>query len=314
MRVLIDTDPGGDDAIALLWLASLHMQQRIELRAIFTAGGNVGAHKTWRNAHGLLGLCGLRQIPVARGIDGDRARDAAEVHGADGIGGLAETLPGPPAHPAVQNSAAAIVEHLEAGKETGSLLAVAPLSNLAHAESLAAGTLRRAKQLIVMGGSLGAGNVTPAAEFNFYFDAPAAAAVLAARPASQLVTLETSTTLRLSGDHVAAIISGTEKTPAAIFFSQLCAFMARRDTRFNSRANDAGFPVHDAATVAWLAYPELFTAQERRLRVNASRGPLQGQLREHPEGSPAVVASGVDSPALLERLGSDLRTLFRRLA
>ncbi len=313
MQVLIDTDPGGDDAIALLWLVSLHLQQRISLRAITTAGGNVGADKTWRNAHGLLGLSGLERIPVARGTDGTKVRDAAEVHGTDGMGGLAKTLPEPPANATHENSAATIVQQLEDEKTPVSLLAVAPLTNLAAAERLRAGILRRAERLIVMGGSLGSGNVTPAAEFNFYFDAPAAATVLSARPANQLVTLETSTTLRLTPKHVATIIRGIENTAAAMFFEKLCTFMARRDRQFHPRTEAAGFPVHDAATVAWLAYPELFSSQELRLRVEVSDGPLQGQLREHSEGTPALVASGVNAPLLLEKLGSDLSLLLRQL-
>lgn len=314
MRVMIDTDPGGDDAIALLWLASLARQGRIELCAVSTAGGNVGAARTWRNASGLMRLCGLGDLPVAIGGDPGKVRDAADVHGSDGIGGLADSLPDPGSPAAPPASLDLLAAELGAAGEPLSLLAVAPLSNLAHLERTHPGLLAGASQLIVMGGSLGGGNVTPHAEFNFYFDAPAADEVLGAGAKTRLVTLETSTRLRLGKRRVADIVAGREQQPCAVLFARLCAFMAKRDRQFNPDQVDDGFPVHDAATVAWLAYPEFFQARRAALRIDTTTGDLQGRLQESSGGHEADVATKVAAGELLDQLGADLSWLFDDLA
>lgn len=314
MQVMIDTDPGGDDAIALLWLASLARQGRLALSAVSTAGGNVGATKTWRNASGLLHMCGLDQVPVAIGRDPGKVRDASEVHGSDGIGGLAESLPRPGAIETAPASVDLLAAQLESGGEALSLLAVAPLSNLALLESERPGLLGSTRQLIIMGGSLGGGNVTPHAEFNFYFDARSAAAVLDAGANTRLVTLETSTRLRLGSRRVAEIVNSREQQPLARFFRQLCEFMGRRDQLFNRDFDDGGFPVHDAATVAWLAYPALFRGRRTRLSVDTHSGDWQGCLRETSDGPLTEVAAEVDAEQLLELLGADLRWLLDDLA
>lgn len=310
MKVLIDTDPGGDDAIALLWLASLARQGRITLQGVTTAGGNVGAEKTWRNACGLLRMCGLEDVPVAIGTDQGRVRDASEVHGDDGFGGLADQLPASGRASSAPDSATFLSAQLSANADSLTLLAVAPLSNLATVERRNPGMLASLQQLIVMGGSLGGGNVTPNAEFNFYFDAPAAATVLAARANTRLVTLETSTHLRLGGARVQAIVRGRERQSLAQVFRQLCAFMAQRDLQFNPTAKDGGFPVHDAATVAWLACPELFESRTVELVLDSEPGQLQGRLLEAAGGVPARVAMEVSAEQLLDQLGADLSWLF----
>lgn len=316
MKVIIDTDPGGDDAIALMWLASLAHQGRIELQAVTTAAGNVGADKTWRNANGLLRLCGLGQTPTAIGATMGKERDAAEVHGEDGMGGLARELPtGPAPLPSTPQSSQVLTKLLAVDPANTALLAVAPLTNLARAENEAPGTLARASNLIIMGGALGSGNVTPAAEFNFYFDAAAAASVVSAHPLPRLVTLETSTRLRLTRTHVGAIILGHDSLQPARFFARLCAFMTQRDRQIGSGLPDEGFPVHDAATVAWLAYPNLFAERRCQVRVDAEDGPSRGRLRQSQSANTqtCLVATSVDSNGVLEMLTNDLRFLFDTL-
>ena len=311
MNIIIDTDPGGDDAIALMWLASLCHQQRITLGAVTTAAGNVGADKTWRNAHGLLKLCAIEGAAVAIGDEVEQTRNAAEIHGEDGLGGLAEALPPAPSCPSRPHAAALLRERLAGAVN---LLAVAPLTNLAQAEASAPGILSKADGIIIMGGALEAGNVTPAAEFNFYFDPAAAARTLKAANEARLVTLETSSALRLDDVRTREITRGLEVTPAAHFFRNLCAFMARRDAIFSGRSSP-GFPVHDAATVAWLAYPELFEARELGLTVDVEMGAARGRLRQSDsaDASMCQVATRVDADGLLDIMGRDLRVLFELL-
>ena len=227
MHIIIDTDPGGDDAIALMWLASLYHQQRLAVRAVTTVAGNVGADKTWRNAHGLLKLCAIQGAAVAIGDAVVAERDAAEIHGEDGLGGLADSLPAAPRNPHPGRSAKLLQEVLQDNSPAATLLAVAPLTNLAQAEASSPGLLNKANDVFIMGGALGAGNVTAAAEFNFFFDPGAAAGVLAACRSAKLVTLETSSDLRLTSRLTSRIIKGLEATPAARFFQELCAFMEK---------------------------------------------------------------------------------------
>lgn len=313
MQVIIDTDPGGDDAIALMWLASLCHQQRIELTAVTTAAGNVGADKTWRNARGILKLCAIEGTPVAIGDALVATRDAAEIHGEDGLGGLANALPAAAAAPKRPRSAALLGEMLAA--TSPALLAVAPLTNLAQAEASAPGVLRKAGKVFVMGGALATGNVTPAAEFNFFFDPEAAATVLAASEGARLVTLDTSSNLRLDRKLTRRIVKGLEATPAAQFFENLCTFMAQREAVFAGRSATTGFPVHDAATVAWLAYPELFESMELGVSVEIEEGNDRGRLCQS-DGSEATMcrlATHVDVDALLAVMGRDLRKLLELL-
>ena len=316
MQLIIDTDPGGDDAIALMWLASLCHEKRVQLSSVTTAAGNVGAEKTWRNALGLLQLCDITEVPVGIGDAVTATRDAAEIHGEDGLGGLAGALPAVSAASPRPRSCELLVSQLAETSPGPALLAVAPLSNLALAESLSPGILRAAETIYIMGGALSAGNVTPAAEFNFFFDPAAAATVLAASNRVRLVTLDTSSDLRLGKDLALEITADLADLPAARFFLDLCAFMAEREAAFQGRSAATGFPVHDAATVAWLAYPELFEMRRLQLCVDTGAGDARGRLRETsaPHAFECDVATRVDGPALLETMGRDLRRLFERLA
>lgn len=315
MDIIIDTDPGGDDAIALMWLASLAHQRRIKLKAVTTAAGNVGARITWSNARRLLRLCALEDPPVAAGDPVAASRDASEIHGEDGLGNLAATLPQPPRVEEPTASVTLLRQAIEDGSQPSSLLAVAPLGNLAQAETSTPGLLRKTSDVFIMGGALDKGNVTDAAEFNFYFDPGSAATVLDACAGARLVTLETSRTLRLDESRVGSIIHGFESLDAARFFQALCRFMAEREARFAGRAHASGFPVHDAATVAWRAYPELFEAVETGLRIDTSDGSSRGRLyrSESAHAARCMVASKVDAEALLQLLGRDLRLLFEKL-
>ena len=195
------------------------------------------------------------------------------------------------------------------------LLAVAPLTNLARAESASPGILNCAQELIVMGGALGPGNITRSAEFNFFFDPPAAQSVLAARSETRLVTLETSQSLVLTPQHVTEIVRGLGERPAVRFFQELCRFMSERDSRLSPGRPRRGFPVHDAATVAWLAYPELFKSRQCRVRVESSAGKGRGQLTEtaDPAAAACRIVCGVAADALLARMAADLRLLFAGL-
>ena len=136
-----------------------------------------------------------------------------------------------------------------------------PPSPILQGRNIDPGVLADARDLIVMGGALGPGNITPNAEFNFYCDPASAASVLAARKESRLVTLDISQSLQTDRAVDSEIVDGHKARPAAQFFEHLCRFMSARDARLNGNQGAPGFPVHDAATVAWLAIPELIREQ-----------------------------------------------------
>jgi purine nucleosidase/pyrimidine-specific ribonucleoside hydrolase len=198
-RLLIDTDPGIDDALALL----LALGTGATVEAITTVAGNVPVERATENVFRVLDAATPRSRPrVAQGAPAPLKRPlttAGHVHGEDGLGDLGQFREpdGRPRYPSPARSlemrdAADVI--LEAAARVGrdlAIVALAPLTNLALALERDAAALRRAGRVVVMGGAVGVpGNVTPAAEFNFYVDPEAAAAVLGAGLPIELVPLD----------------------------------------------------------------------------------------------------------------------------
>ena len=164
LRLLLDTDPGIDDALALfLALAS----PEVQLEAVTTVSGNVHVDFTTRNALALLELAGRPAIPVARGSDLPLIRQpviADYVHGQNGIGGV--TLPDPQQQPASNHAIDVIIQKILAAPGEITLAAIGPLTNLALAVRREPRIAQAAREVLIMGGALRVpGNVTPASEF-----------------------------------------------------------------------------------------------------------------------------------------------------
>jgi purine nucleosidase len=192
MKLWFDTDPGVDDALAMALIAARTEFEWIGLSTVF---GNASSAQTTSNALRLLERLGRDDVAVHAGADAPlvgSARYAAEVHGGDGLGGRADSLPAARREADSLPAAEAI---LRASREHRGLqlVAVGPLTNIAAALRLDPGLAERVGGLTVMGGAFGqqgqSGNVTPAAEANIHNDARAAAEVLAA-PWSQCVRLK----------------------------------------------------------------------------------------------------------------------------
>jgi len=188
MKLWFDTDPGVDDALAMALIAARPEFDWIGLSTVF---GNASVAQTTRNALRLLAHLGRSDVPVHAGAAAPlvgSARYAADVHGGDGLGGLADSLP-PAARDASSRAAADAIVHASREHTNLQLLAVGPLTNIALALRRDPGLASRVAGLTVMGGAFGqqgqSGNVTPAAEANVHNDALAAAEVLAA-PWTQL--------------------------------------------------------------------------------------------------------------------------------
>ncbi len=245
-RIILDCDPGHDDAMAIL-LA--HGSPEVELVAITTVAGNQTLDKTSRNAQRVATVAGIRDVPVAAGCDRPLLRElvtAADVHGTSGLDGHQwedPTVPLAPTH-----AVDLIVELAMAGDVT--LVPVGPLTNLAMALRREPRLADRVQEVVLMGGSFTRGNRTPAAEFNILVDPEAAAIVFEAGWPLTMVGLDL-THQALATPEVVARIRGLG-TPLARTVVDLLEFYGAR-----TPAGLAGAPVHDPCAVARVVRPEL---------------------------------------------------------
>ncbi len=271
MRIIIDTDPGQDDAVAiLLALAS----PEIELLGITTVAGNVPLDLTTRNARAVCELAGRPDVPVHAGADAPLRRalvTAEHVHGRTGLDGA--DLP-EPAMPVQEAHAADFVAETLRREPPGTvtLCALGPLTNLALAFERAPDAVGRAAGIVLMGGAyFEVGNVTPAAEFNIYVDPEAAAAVFACgRPITVLpldathkvlTTHERLDALRALGNRAGAVVAGW------------CGFFERFD---REKYGALGAPLHDPCVIARLLAPELFSGRHVNVEIETVSDSTRG--------------------------------------
>jgi purine nucleosidase len=300
--LLLDCDPGIDDALALL-LACAHRE--LDLLAVTTVAGNRPVDITSANAGRLLELAGRAEVPVHAGAARPLAHAQPRcnlVHGEDGLGGV--SLPAGRA-PAAEHASDAIARTLLAAEpSTINLAAVGPLTNLALAEIKHPGVLRRAKALLVMGGAaFRPGNVTPCAEFNFWADALAAHTVMEAGAQVHLFGLDVTSQAAMPAGWIASLAElGTRSGRAA------CAML---------QAYAVEDPLlHDVCPLAWLIDPTVFTAEPCAVSVDWRPGPTEGQSvvwsasRGHqPPATNALVYTRVDAARLLRRVREALAGL-----
>src|SRR5450830_1528231 len=174
-KILLDCDPGLDDALALL-LA--HGDPGLELVGVTTVGGNVGIRQTTANALALREYLGFGTVPVAAGAGKPlvgEVREASHMHGETGLGSV--RLPDSTLPASKQHAVDLIIETLRATPGAIHLVATGPLTNIALALEKEPAVARWAASFTIMGGSFTRGNATPAAEFNIYADPEAARVV-----------------------------------------------------------------------------------------------------------------------------------------
>ncbi len=310
--VAIDTDPGIDDALALM-LALRSPELSVEL--ITTVAGNVPVRQGTENARRLLTLIAPEAMPpVAMGAAKPLRRrlyTARDVHGSDGLGGLSRRRApsGAPRFPiaaprAERDAAGRLAELARRRGRALCVVALGPLTNIAAAIRRDAEAMRRIRRLVIMGGAVRSpGNVTPCAEFNIYVDPDAAQEVIASGIPITLVPLDVTHQVRLTRDLLRRRI-GTRRGPWAMALRALT-----RDLLAGSAGRD-GFPMHDPLAVASVIRPDLLRTESLALRVETqgagTLGMTAADLREPARNdsgwSPVDVATGVDAGGALDLL------------
>jgi purine nucleosidase len=267
-KVIIDCDPGTDDAIALfLAFAS----PELEVSLVTVVGGNAGLDSTLPNARALVGLA-RPGVPVVAGADRPligRFIPEPRVHGDDGIGGV--RLPaGPPATPGI--AADAIREKLRAaapGEIT--LVGIGPATNLGLVLATEPALSDRIAEIVLMTGAWAEGNATPAAEFNAWNDPEALAVVLACGRPVTLATLELTAQALCTPARLAAL----RARGGGACLSAACDIMASVPP--SKRLGGAGIAQHDACAIMWLVAPALFTGRAVHATVDLGEGPGRGR-------------------------------------
>ncbi|MGV0025573.1 nucleoside hydrolase [Phormidesmis priestleyi] len=280
-KVILDTDPGGDDIFAFLWLQSLAKQGLVEIIAVTTTAGNVSAQKTFSSACQILELGGFAQIEVGRGmtLDGELAENAAHIHGSDGMGNLSNTLPRPAReYETARNADEVLIDQLNALPGEITLIAIGPLTNLAAAEKKSPGILQKAREIVIMGGAFFCpGNVTPQAEFNIWFDPEAAKVVLNSRTDLVILPLDVTRHLILTREMAGAIAQINPHSNLAKLIVNLSEFMIKTALSHRETSGISGFLVHDAATLSYLFYPELLMLRRSKVWVETRGEWTRGQ-------------------------------------
>jgi pyrimidine-specific ribonucleoside hydrolase len=282
VTLVIDTDPGIDDAVALALAAR---SPELTLAAVTTTYGNASLPETTRNARTVLSLAGRPEVPVWPGAAGPLARDSVPnrtLHGPTGAG----YAPVDPA-PAVTPDPTALLQALRRAPEPVVLVTLGPLTNLALALERDAALVRRA----VVGHLAMLGNFGPpssperAADFNTWADPEAARRVLEAGLPSRLVPLDVTRHLLLSPALLERLSHRTE--PWSRWLEPALEFSIQAHRRVRGME---GCVLHDVVPIAEVLAPGVLEFRERPLEVDLDEGPRRGHTRERPDGRRVPVA------------------------
>lgn len=261
-KIIIDTDPGQDDAVAiLLALAS----PEFEVMGITAVAGNVPLSLTELNARKIVELAGRTDVPVFAGCDAPLARKlvtAEHVHGKTGLDGVELPQPSVPLQPI--HAVDFIIDTLrEQPSGSVTLVPIGPLTNIATAFRRAPDIIGRVARIVLMGGAyFEVGNITPAAEFNIYVDPEAAAEVFASGAPLVVLPLDATHEALTSRDWVQTMRALPGRCGPAI--AGWTDFFERFD---KEKYGNQGAPLHDPCTIAWLLQPDLFEGRDINVEI-----------------------------------------------
>lgn len=322
ISVILDCDPGIDDALAVALLAA---HPGVELVAITTVAGNVPLRVTTDNALRLREFYRIDDVPVYAGAEAPLRREpvfAGYVHGADGLGGAPVPAASRPADDGFGPDA--IIELLRERPGQITLIAVGPMTNVALALRAEPQVAQWAKAVVLMGGAFTRGNVTPAAEFNFFADPDAAADVFAAPWQPVLTSLDVTLRARV-GDEVMARWSGYGPLSDQLLMPALANYFDNRaaggvELELPDAVSRGGQApaIHDACAAAYVIEPSLFTVLPAHTAVE-TRGELTAGMSVvdfTPHGEQAVnsaVLTEIDTPRFFALMSEAFETLSTRL-
>ena len=295
-KIVIDTDPGIDDTIALT--AAINSGLNIEL--VTTVFGNVNLEQTTINALRILEFLG-KDIPVAKGVPRalffDPGLDGSHVHGADGLGGYPMSYP--KTKVVDQVAVEAIKDLIEKSKENITLVALGALTNIALFIKIYPHLLDKIEEIVVMGGSLGAGNVNSAAEFNTFKD-----------PHAAKIVFDSSVKVTVFGlDVTRFCLVSSQKLEENKNKSKISS-MAREILK-GDREETNELMMQDSAPIAYLVHPEIFDIEDKYIDVSTDeRAPgtlVSGFWTKEKDKKPNVrFAVNVDSKKFEEWLLANL--------
>jgi len=265
-KIIIDTDPGQDDAVAIL--LALASPAEIEVLAITAVAGNVPLALTAKNARIVCELAGRNDVPVYAGCDAPLVRQlvtAEHVHGKTGLDG--PTLPDPEMPLSDGHAVEAIIDTLRAEPPgTVTLCPLGPLTNIGTALKKAPDIAERIQEIVLMGGAyFEVGNITPVAEFNIYVDPEAADIVFKSSVPITVMPLDVT--------HKALVTKPRNDafrdfgTPVGIAVAEMTDFFERFD---KEKYGSAGAPLHDPCVTAYLIRPELFSGRHINVEIETS--------------------------------------------
>lgn len=257
--IILDCDPGIDDALAIAFAAG---HPGIELVGITSVAGNVGLPLTTANALAVAAFVGARSVPVTAGSAGPLLRpalDARTVHGETGLGGA--VLPDPGHGPEPGHAVDFITRTIADRPGEITLVATGPLTNIALAVKREPRITEWVRSFVIMGGSAGRGNVTPAAEYNIWADPEAASIVFNAGWTVHMIGLDVTLRARATPD-VQRKMAALGELGSRLLIPAISQYVS---------SSEGGYPaVHDVCAVAYVAEPSLFGMRQARVAVETT--------------------------------------------
>jgi purine nucleosidase len=269
-KVIIDTDPGVDDAFALL----LAMRSKeLKVMAVTAVAGNVPLSVTLPNALRLVEIADRADIPVASGASSPLIRrlvTASYAHGNNGLAGV--DFPSAPLRPVKEPAADLICRMVRENANQICIIGIGPLTNIALALRQDPEIVPLVNSIVLMGGSLSGGNVTPAAEFNFYVDPEAASVVFTSGIPIRMVGLDVTRKVQLTEKHVAALRAGEGRV------SEAAARIAEAVMSMHRRAgSERGPNLHDPLAVSSLIRPDILSFEDYQIEIETSGSITAGE-------------------------------------
>ena len=290
-RIIIDTDPGVDDAIAILMgLAA----PAVEVAGITVVGGNVPHARGLRNSLALLDFVGRADIPVHRGSSRPLAGRFANAQRFHGFSGITRRMPEPVTPPAPDRAVDFLARQLSDSPGEITLVAIGPLTNLARLERRRPGSLAQAASLVIMGGAVESpGNITPHAEFNFYCDPLAAHEVMNAGVPLILVDLAACRQVSMTRETAFALKATGPLGQLALEIIQ---------NWFKADGGRESMLFYDQIAMAAALRPEIITTRQAALAVD-TEGVEAGASRTAAGKGPVSLADQVDVERLMLLMG-----------